>query len=173
MVAKARAQNGVSQLVTKFATKALSHLAPQKDIDQVRQLPGSDFPLTTFLVFAFSSFFIIIVIIYIIYNYNYNYISLYSFTWHIIFTWHIVVYIFYLAYIFIYVIYFLPGIYLVPSSSAVAALVYILWCLVRLQHFTWPPLQCITQHGSLEKKLYFVFRTRVNLCFLDLLIWAI
>lgn len=53
MVAKARAQNGVTQLVTKFATSALSHLAPQKDIDQVRQLPGSDFPLTTFLVFAF------------------------------------------------------------------------------------------------------------------------
>ena len=162
-MAKARAQNRVTQLVTKFATNALSHLAPQKDIDQVRQLPGSDFPLTTFLVFAFSSCFIIFT----------WYISLYSFTWHIIFTWHIVVYIFYLAYIFTYVIYFLPGIYLVPSSSAVAALVYILWCLVRLQHFTWPPLQCITQHGSLEKKYYFVFRTRVNLCFLDLLIWAI
>ena len=30
---------------------------------------------------------------------------------------------------------FSPGIYFVPSSSAVAALVYILWCLCRLQQF--------------------------------------
>ena len=31
---------------------------------------------------------------------------------------------------------FPPGRNLLPSSSAVAALVYILWCLCRLQHFT-------------------------------------